>query len=82
MDDAAGLGGAEKKLLTEICGKHELNPLLLTELFDVEQAHHGMTRRAGIYDKIGRVLRKDWRSREEALAELEEDTAEDVEAVA
>ena len=71
VDDAAGLGGAEKELLTEICAKHDLNPLMLTELFDVEMAHQGMSRRAGIYDKLGSILRKDWRSREEALSELE-----------
>ena len=71
MDDVAGLGGAEKKLLTEICDKHGLTPLLLTELFDVEQAHQGMAKRRGVYDKIGSILNKDWRTREEALAELE-----------
>jgi DNA sulfur modification protein DndC len=73
VDDASGLGGVEKELLTEICAKHNLNPLLLTELFDVEQAHQGMTLRAGIYNKLGSVLRKDWRTREEALSEIEEE---------
>jgi DNA sulfur modification protein DndC len=70
-DDASGLGGEEKKLISDVCNKHELNPILLMELFDVEQAHQGMAKRRGIYDKIGSVLNKDWRTREEALAELE-----------
>ena len=70
-DDASGLGGEEKKLISDVCNKHELNPILLMELFDVEQAHQGMAKRRGIYDKIGLVLNKDWRTREEALAELE-----------
>ena len=69
-DDWSGMGGTEKELLTEICSKNGINPILLTELFDVEKAYHGMSRRSGIYGKIGAVLRKDWRSREEAMAEL------------
>ena len=76
INDAAGLGGAEKELLTEICAKHDLNPTMLTELFDVEMAHQGMSRRAGIYDKLGSILRKDWRSRDEALRELNEELLE------
>jgi DNA sulfur modification protein DndC len=76
VDDTAGLGGAEKELLTEICAANELNPLMLTELFDVELAHQGMARRAGINAKIGGVLRKDWRSREDALAGVENATVE------
>ena len=71
VDDASGLGGEEKKLISDVCNKHELNPILLMELFDVEQAHQGMAKRRGVYDKIGSILNKDWRSREEALAELE-----------
>lgn len=77
VDDAAGLGGAEKKLLVEVCEEHGLNPQMLTELFDLEQAHAGMTRRAGIYGKIGNVLGKDWRTYEEAIAQI--DGVEEVE---
>ena len=69
-DDNAIFGTNEKELLTAICEQHGLNPLLLMGLIDVEQAHQGMAVRRGIYDKLGSVLGKDWRTKEEAIEEL------------
>ena len=43
----------------------------MRELLDVERSHAGMSRRSGIYDKIDSVFNKDWRSRDEVLAEVE-----------
>jgi DNA sulfur modification protein DndC len=70
-DDFSGMGGAEQQLITEIANEFDVPGGLITGLFDVERKHDGMTRRSGIYQEIGKVLRKDWRSRDEVLAELE-----------
>lgn len=69
-DDFSGMGGAEQRLIEEVADEFGLPSGLLTALFDVEREHDGMTRRSGIYKKIEKQLRKDWRSREEVLSEL------------
>jgi DNA sulfur modification protein DndC len=70
VDDYSGLGGEEHEILTTLAYRHGVPPGILVELFDIEQQHQGMNKRAGIYGKIDAVLNKDWRSREEALSEL------------
>ena len=69
-DDFSGMGGAEQQLIVEVAKEFGLQSGLLTGLFDVERKHDGMTRRSGISQEISKVLRKDWRPREEVLAEL------------
>lgn len=63
----AGTGAAEINILKEVAESADLPAGLMRELLDVERSHSGMTRRAGIYDRLDSVLNKDWRSREEAL---------------
>ncbi|HEU6448922.1 MAG TPA: DNA phosphorothioation system sulfurtransferase DndC [Verrucomicrobiae bacterium] len=69
INDQAGVGGLEKRLLDEISSEMDLPEGLMQQLFDVERSHQGMTRRFGIYDKIDQVLSKDWRTLEAALAD-------------
>lgn len=68
-EDWSGMGGMEQTILSAVCAEHNLPERLLTELFDAERKRYGMSRRTGIYDEIDSVLKKDWRSREAALAE-------------
>lgn len=68
QDDYAGIGGAEKELLGETERAAGLPEGLMRELFDVERSHQGMSRRAGIYERIDEVLSKNWSTVEEALA--------------
>lgn len=68
VDDQAGVGGLEKRLLQEIAGEVGLPEGMMQQLFDVERSHQGMTRRFGIYDKIDDVLSKNWESLDDALA--------------
>ncbi len=69
LDDHAGVGGIEKRLLEEVAGEAALPAGLLQELIDVERKHEGMSRRSRIYDEIEKVFSKDWRNVEEALAQ-------------
>lgn len=68
VDDHAGVGGLEKRLLQEISREVGLPEKMMQELFDVERHHQGMMRRFGIYEKIDEVLSKDWLTVEEAMA--------------
>lgn len=69
-DDFSGMGGAEQKLIHDVANEFGLPTGLLTDLIDIERSHDGMSRRAGIYQELSKVLRKDWRSREDVLSEL------------
>lgn len=60
----------EATLLHDVAEQHELPVRLLRELIDLERRFHGMSRRSGIYNQLGTVLAKDWRSDEEVLASL------------
>lgn len=68
-DDWSGMGGAEKRILDEVSRQYRIPPGLLTELMNVEREYHGMSRRAGVYDQLERIVKKDWRSLEEAWAD-------------
>ncbi len=69
VDDWSGMGGTEKRILEQVSRECNLPVKLLVELMDVERQHHGLSRRAGIYGQLERILKKDWRSLEEAWAE-------------
>jgi len=68
-EDSSGLGGRDQAILKEVCLLYSIPPQLVTGLLDEERGHHGMSRRAGIYDAILRVLRKDWRTLGEVITQ-------------
>jgi len=68
-NDWAGMGGVELQILQNICEDYDVPVGLLTELFDTERRQFGMTRRSTIFNDIEKVLRKDWRNRNEVLTE-------------
>lgn len=69
-DDWSGMGKTEHDILQEVCAQHNIPKGLVTELFDLERRHHGMSRRSKIFDKIDSIFKKDWRTREEVFAEI------------
>jgi DNA sulfur modification protein DndC len=68
-DDWSGMGGAEKRVLEEAGREYGVPDGLLIELMDKEREFHGMSRRAGVYKELHKILKKDWRSLEEAWAD-------------
>ena len=73
QDDWSGLGKLEHEVLAEVCEEAAIPVGLLSELFDAERKAYGMGRRAGIFEGLDRVIRKDWRTEDEVYAELEDD---------
>jgi DNA sulfur modification protein DndC len=69
-NDWAGMGGVELQLLQETCEDYDIPVELITELFDTERRQFGMSRRSTIFSDIDKVLKKDWSSRQEVLAEI------------
>ncbi|HFD31323.1 MAG TPA: DNA phosphorothioation system sulfurtransferase DndC [Gammaproteobacteria bacterium] len=70
INDWAGMNGLELQVLQETCKDHDIPVGLLTELFDTERRQFGMSRRATIFNDIDKILKKDWRGRDEVLAEV------------
>ena len=44
---------------------------LVKRVLDTELQHHGMKRRASIYNEINKIFREDWRSIEEITADVD-----------
>jgi DNA sulfur modification protein DndC len=70
-DDLGSFSAEEAELLDEVASEHDVPPKLVKRLLDLELRHHGMKRRAAIYNKIDSVFREDWRSVEEITAEVD-----------
>jgi DNA sulfur modification protein DndC len=71
QDDYGAFGETEATLLKEIASEHDVPPELVQRLLDTELQHHGMKRRASIYNEIDKVMREDWRPMDEIVAEIE-----------
>lgn len=70
-DDLGSFSAEEAELLEEVAAEHDVPAKLVKRLLDLELRHHGMKRRAAIYNKIDSVFREDWRSVEEITAEVD-----------
>lgn len=70
-DDFGSFGETEANVLKEVCEDHNVPPELIQRLLDTELQHHGMKRRASIYNEIDKVMKEDWRTRDEIVAEIE-----------
>lgn len=77
-NDLGSFSETEEKVLKQVADSHDVPPELIQQLLDTELQHHGMKRRASIYNEIDKVMKEDWRDIEEIIAETEgEDSVED-----
>ncbi len=67
LEDDVRFSFKDKALLQDICGKHGVAPGLLIKLMDVAIQSKGMTSRASVLKKIGKVFSEEWRTEEEFL---------------
>lgn len=71
QDDYGAFEETEARLLKDIADEKDVPPELVQRLLDTELQHHGMKRRASIYNEIDKVMREDWRPMEEIVADIE-----------
>jgi DNA sulfur modification protein DndC len=64
------LGAEDWSLLKEVCGDDEVFFDLQRGLLGIEQSHRGMSRRAGIFDKLERQLRAGFYASEQEAVEV------------
>ncbi|MCG3209282.1 MAG: hypothetical protein FOGNACKC_02903 [Anaerolineae bacterium] len=70
QDDSSIFGPLEESLLTEACQTRGVPTELVKRLLGIEQEYYGMRRRHKVYDKIDAAFKRDWRSNEEILAAI------------
>src|SRR5574340_941064 len=67
-DEHPGFTSEDKTLLDSIANQYQVPSNLVAKLIDIERAHHGMSRRAAIHQKISAAFDEDWRTEEEIIA--------------
>jgi DNA sulfur modification protein DndC len=70
-DDIGCLNGKDAEILENLCKEKGVPPMLVMKLMSAELSAQGMRRRSSIYPKIDRILREEWRSKEEIMKQLE-----------
>jgi len=68
-DDCVSFTSEDKKLLYKLC-ENKMHASLIAKLIDLERNLQGMTRRAGIMNKIDKIFSEDWRTEEELNNEI------------
>jgi DNA sulfur modification protein DndC len=71
-DEFGGSTNEELRLLADVADEHDLPVEMLKEFIDIQRSTRGMSKRSRVHQRIERTLKKDWRSKEEVFAELEE----------
>ena len=69
-DDVGPFSAEDAKLLSTICERSGVPPLLVARLLDVEREVQGMARRASVFQSLAQVLREEWRDERTVLKEL------------
>lgn len=69
-EDGIRFNAGDKDILDTICTKYGVQTNLVARLIDEELKLHGMSRRAGIINKIDKIFSEEWRDEEEVLCDL------------
>ncbi|MBN2845541.1 MAG: DNA phosphorothioation system sulfurtransferase DndC [Deltaproteobacteria bacterium] len=67
QDDMGRFTTEDRVVLEEICQNKSVPPKLVAELLDLEREFQGMSRRANIYKRIEKILKKDWRTLDDIM---------------
>lgn len=65
QNDAGAFGSEDAELIHELAASHETSPQLVMRLLDLELSLDGLSKRSGIFQKMGNILHQDWDSLEE-----------------
>ncbi|WP_299005080.1 DNA phosphorothioation system sulfurtransferase DndC [uncultured Shewanella sp.] len=81
VNDNNHFGAVEAQILQELSEQHDVAPEMVQKLLDLELSLEGLSRRTGVFDKLGTLLRQDWGSLEDIKAkhsELQSKSAFDI----
>ena len=66
-EDGAASTLVDNEVLEEVCREAQIPTGLIRELVDLERDLQGLGRRSAVYDRLERILAKDWRSSSEVF---------------
>lgn len=72
-DDTGRFTANDRRLLDEVCARHDTPPELVAKLLDVERELAGLGRRSSVFTRIEAAFREEWRNRDELEAEIAKD---------
>ncbi len=70
--DSGAFTEADQTILQELEAKHDAPAELAMKLIELELSMDGLSRRKGLYNKMGTLLNRDWGSLEDIKAKMEE----------
>nr|WP_202819696.1 DNA phosphorothioation system sulfurtransferase DndC [Thaumasiovibrio occultus] len=65
INDNNSFGEIEAQILQQLGTEYDVSPEMIQKLLDLEISLEGLSRRTGVFDKIGSLLKRDWGSLEE-----------------
>ncbi|MEZ8740092.1 DNA phosphorothioation system sulfurtransferase DndC [Photobacterium swingsii] len=65
VNDNNSFGEVEAQILQQLGTEHNVAPEMIQKLLDLEVSLEGLSRRTGVFEKIGSLLKRDWGSLEE-----------------
>ncbi|MEC6909206.1 DNA phosphorothioation system sulfurtransferase DndC [Photobacterium piscicola] len=65
INDNNSFGEVEAKILQQLGSDYDVAPEMIQKLLDLEISLEGLSRRTGVFDKIGSLLKRDWGSLED-----------------
>lgn len=65
MNDNNSFGEVEAQILQQLGNDYDVAPEMIQKLLDLEISLEGLSRRTGVFDKIGSLLKRDWGSLED-----------------
>lgn len=65
IDDQSRFDTYDAILLSQIASEYKTSPEMVMKLIELEISMEGLSRRHGVFDKIGSILKRDWGSLEE-----------------
>lgn len=81
INDNSSFGEVEAQILQGLGQQHNVEPEMVQKLLDLELSLEGLSRRSGVFDKIGTLLKQDWGTLEqikEKHTELQSKSAFDI----
>ncbi|MDT8956457.1 DNA phosphorothioation system sulfurtransferase DndC [Aeromonas caviae] len=65
VDDQSRFDASDAELLDKLAAHYEVEPEMVMKLIELEISLEGLSKRQGVFDKIGSILKQDWGSLEE-----------------
>ncbi|HIM12340.1 TPA: DNA phosphorothioation system sulfurtransferase DndC [Candidatus Poribacteria bacterium] len=67
IDDTNQFSGEESEIINRLASDEGVSPMMVKKLIDLESSMSGLARRAGIFQKLGRLIQQDWESAEQII---------------